>query len=197
MSARRLSGRLIVVWLLLGALLAVVLALEYRDRIAADPTRGAPASDARLLLPVPVAELGALEVTDAGTVHRFERDPDGTWFYHGPHGHGGHAHTHRPDPAMAARIEQGLAAFGRTRIERQVGRAVAGQAYGVTAPRLVILAYRRQEPEPLARYAVGDVAPDTFSRYVDTGGAAGVVTIPTYQVDNLLALIEAVKGTAH
>ena len=40
------------------------------------------------------------------------------------------------------------------------------------------------------------VHPDTVSRYVDVVGAAsGVVTIPNYQIDNLLALIDSVAGS--
>jgi hypothetical protein len=57
----------------------------------------------------------------------------------------------------------------------------------------VILLYRPSATQPLVQYAVGDVAPDTVSRYVDVVGAAsGVVTIPNYQIDNLLALIDSV-----
>jgi hypothetical protein len=43
---------------------------------------------------------------------------------------------------------------------------------------MVILVYRAREAQPLAQYAVGDVAPDAISRYVDAVGGAGVVTIP-------------------
>jgi hypothetical protein len=89
-----------------------------------------------------------------------------------------------------------MAAFGRTRIERQLARDREAGAYGVTAPRIVILAYRRQESQPLVQYAVGDVAPDGVSRYVDVVGGPGIVTIPGYQIDNLLALIDGVKSAA-
>lgn len=42
----------------------------------------------------------------------------------------------------------------------------------------------------LTGYAVGHVAPDTVSRYVMTVDSSAVVTIPNYQIENLLALIE-------
>ena len=48
--------------------------------------------------------------------------------------------------------------------------------------------------QPLAQYAVGDIAPDTLSRYVLVVGSSTVVTIPNYQIDNMLALIDTVAG---
>jgi hypothetical protein len=38
---------------------------------------------------------------------------------------------------------------------------------------------------------VGDLAPDTLSRYVIVVGSSSAVTIANYQIDNLLALIKA------
>ena len=88
-----------------------------------------------------------------------------------------------------------MSAFGRTRIERRVGRERDIAPYGLAAPKVVILVYRPGATQPLAQYAVGDVAPDTVSRYVDVvGGVAGIVTIPNYQIDNLLALVDAASG---
>jgi hypothetical protein len=76
-----------------------------------------------------------------------------------------------------------------------VPRASDPRTYGLTSPRLLILVYRANERQPLAQYAVGDVAADGLSRYVDAVGGAGVVTIPGYQVDNLVALVESVKAS--
>jgi hypothetical protein len=194
-TVRRVSRRVLLVWLALAAVLAVVVVLEYRDVIAARARRGGDA-DAGRLLPVPADQLFALEVADAGTRHRFERDAGGVWFYHGTHGAADAGHTHPADPDASRRIEQAVAAFGRARIERRIGRAAPGATYGVTTPKVVILAYRRDEAQPLAQFAVGDVAPDTVSHYVDIVGGAGVVTIPTYHVDNLLKLIASVKDSA-
>ena len=152
------------------------------------------AADASALLPVPLEQVGALEIANAGTLHRFERDAGGLWFYHGAHAASEATHAHPADPATAARIEQAFQAFGRTRIERQVARGADPRTYGLTAPRMLVLVYRGSERQPLAQYAVGDVAADTVSRYVDVVGGAGVVTIPGYQVDNLAALVAAVSG---
>jgi hypothetical protein len=183
----------VVVWLVFAALIGVVVAVEYRDVMASRSARG-PAVDSRLLVPVPLEQLGAVEIADAGTLHRFERDAAGAWFYHGAHSGAEAAHAHASDAATAARIQQAFQALGRARMERRLPAGGDPRMYGLTAPRVLILVYRAGDRQPLAQYAVGDVAPDTLSRYVDVVGV-GVVTIPSYQIDNLLALVAAVAGT--
>jgi hypothetical protein len=195
MSAGALRRRVVVVWLLLAVLVVAVVVIESTGLVTPRAARES-SEDPRMLLPVPVDQLAALEVADAGMRHRFERDAAGAWFYHGAHGAAEGAHLHASDPAAAERIERALAVFGRTRIERQLPRDREARAYGVMTPRIVILAYRRSDSQPLVQYAVGDVAPDGVSRYVDVVGGAGVVTIAGYQIDNLLALIEGVKSAA-
>jgi len=191
--ARRRRG-LLAVWLVLGVLVATIVGLELADR------RRAPSSavaDGRMLLPVSVAELSAVEIADRGRLHRFERDAAGAWLYHGVHATGEGAHTHTPDPALSARIETALAAFGRTRVERRLAVDADSAAHGLTAPEMVVLVYRRQQSQPLAQYAVGALAPDTVSRYVLQVGAPGVVTIANYQIENLQALVRtAAEGSA-
>jgi hypothetical protein len=186
-ASRRRSG-VVAVWAVLAVLAAAIVVIEYRDR---RPAASGPTTDARLLLPVPVDRLGAFEIADAGRLHRFERDAGGTWFYHGVHAGPGTAHTHRPDPALAQRIGRAIAAFGRTRVERQFALDTDGSPYGLAAPDILVLVYRPDQPQPLAQFAVGAVAPDTASRYVMVVGRPVVVTIPNYQIDNLLALVKA------
>jgi hypothetical protein len=188
LSASRRRTGILAVWTLLAVLAVAIVVIEVRDR---RPAASRPAADARLLLPVPVDQLGALEIADAGRLHRFERDAAGRWFYHGVHAGTTAAHTHRPDPGLAPRIERAVAAFGRTRVERQFALDGDGSPYGLAAPSILVLVYRPDQPQPLAQYAVGGVAPDTASRYVMLVGRPVVVTIPNYQVDNLLALVEA------
>ncbi|HEV8440286.1 MAG TPA: hypothetical protein VGT40_19525 [Methylomirabilota bacterium] len=185
--------RVIAVWAVLAVLMGVVAAIELTDRNRS-PSGRVGVDDPRWLLPLPVDRLGAIEIADAGALHRFERSATGVWFYHGAHSGSEGTHTHPVDPAVAQRIEQALLAFGRTRIERQLPRGSDPKAFGVTAPRMVILVYRPNESQPLVQYAVGDVAPDTASRYVDVIGGSGVVTIPNYQIENLAALVELAKG---
>ena len=192
----RARGRpaLVAVWAVLAVLVVVIVALELRD--AGRAPSGA-AADSHLLVPVPLDELGAVEIAEAGRLHRFERDAAGTWFYHGVHAGGEAAHTHAPDPVLAQRIERAVAAFTRTRTERQFALEPRdAPAYGVATPDIVVLVYRPQQAQPLTQYAVGGVAPDTVSRYVMVVGRPVVFTIPGYQIDNLLALVQAAIASA-
>jgi hypothetical protein len=184
----RPSRRLAAVWLVLAGLVAVIAVLEYLDRRSAG--NGA-ALDPRSLLAAPLDELGAIEIADRGRLHRFERDRGGAWFYHGGHGVATDAHTHDVDPVLAERIDRGFAAFARARVEREFPLDRDSSVYGVAHPDVVILTYRRGQSQPLTQYAVGHVAPDTVSRYVMVVGRPVVVTIPKYQIDNLLELVEA------
>jgi hypothetical protein len=186
-----------VVWLLLLGLVGVIVVIDRADLIGLTRGRSSPdVSRERMLLPVPVDALGAIELAHAGALHRFDRDPAGVWFYHvhaagaGPEG----THAHQTDPGQAERIQTAFAAFGRTRIERQLAVRRPATEYGVTTPELIILVYEPNASKPLAQYAVGDIAPDRLSRYVQVVGNSTVVTIANYQVDNLLALIRAVGG---
>jgi hypothetical protein len=189
-TPRRRRG-VVVIWTLLAALVGLIVVVEYRDRRHA-ASSSADAVDARMLLPVPVDRVGAIEIADAGRLHRFERDANGVWFYHGVHTGGESAHTHAADPALAERIGRTMAAFGRTRLEREFPLGRDGADYGVNTPEVVVVVYRPGQSQPLAQYAIGHVAPDTVSRYVLVVGRPMVATIPGYQVDNLLALVHSV-----
>jgi hypothetical protein len=180
----RLPRRLLAVWLALAALVLLIVLIEYEH------TRE-PGAEESLLLRTPVGELAALELGVAGTVHRFERDPGGAWFYHGPHGVAEAAHAHQPDPAAAQRIAAAFEALGRARIERRLPYERESRQYGIAAPQVVLILYGRGAAQPIAQYAIGDVAPDTFSRYVHRLGSAEVVTIPNYHVANLLSVLSA------
>lgn len=196
--------RVLVVWLVLALLAVGIAFIEYRNRSqlpegAAETIHGAKGS--RMLLPAPIEELGAIEIGHAGTLHRFERDGVGAWFYHGVHAIAQAAHAHQTDPAQAQTIDKAFAALGRTRMERQLKLDVQLGAYGLTSPQMIIIVYAKGNPLPMAQFAVGDVAPDGSSRYVLPVGGNYVVTIANYQIDNLLNLIQAVaekpgKGTS-
>jgi hypothetical protein len=161
--------------------------LEYRER----STSGSAGDDPRALLAAPLDQLGAIEIADRGRLHRFERAASGAWFYHGMHAAGAAEHTHDADPELAERIERAFTVLARTRVEREFPLERDGEAYGISTPDVVILVYRRGDAQPLAQYAVGHVAPDTASRYVLRVGRPVVVTVPGYQIDNLLALVQA------
>jgi hypothetical protein len=174
----------------LAALVVGIVVLEIVDRGGTRDERG---GDPRMLLPMPVEQLAAVEIV-SGRLHRFERGAAGRWFYHGVHAAATPDHTHEDNPAQAERIERAFAAFGRTRIERDFALDREGAAYGLNAPVMVVLVYGPGQPQPLQQYAVGHVAPDTVSRYVHIVGRPVVVTIAGYQVDNLLELVRAVEA---
>jgi len=208
MSTTRRRGHLLLVWGVLAALLGVIVYAERADLMSlweTDDEHGLEAGP-RNLVGVPLEELGAVEIVYHGKVHRFERDAQKQWFYHGAHAAQQAAHTHQSDPEAAARIDKALAAFGRTRIERwlSVDRAAlasmdpkgetpagTGADYGVSVPSMLILLYVPGQVEPIARYAVGDIATDTYSRYIQRLGNPEVMTIANYQITNLQQLIDS------
>ena len=196
MNAGRRS-RLIVVWLVFVVLVGAVILIERTDLMAPEDERqGQEAHEIRMLLPAPLAQLTAVEIGHAGTLHRFERDANGAWFYH-THNQGpepAENHEHQADAAFTQRIDLALAAFGRTRIERDFVLGRDAEAYGIASPDMIVLVYGSGSEQPLAQYTIGDVAPDTFSRYVQAARHDEVVTIPNYQITNLLDLIAAVTG---
>jgi len=189
-----MSTRLIAVWGVLLLLIGAIVAIEMQDRAAAPSARSRPARDPRLLLPIPIDEVGAIEIAYGGAVHRFERDASSAWFYHGAHVQAQAGHVHQADPAMAERIAKAFAGFDRARIERQFPPEKGLDAYGVVRPQMIILVYRPNDPQPLAQYAVGDIAPDTLSRYVMIIGTPVISTIANYQIDNLTGLIQTAGG---
>lgn len=187
-----MSRRLVAVWLLFAALAVAIVLIERQNRVSTSTGEGG--RDVRWLLPAEMTDLGAIEIMHKGTLHRFERDAAGVWFYHGVHTGTEQQHAHNADPAVAAQIEKAFTGFGRTRMERQFPLKVEADEFQVTRPDIFILVYRLKEVQPLARYAVGIVAPDGVSRYVLPVGSTYVVTIANYQIDNLLNLIRAVGG---
>jgi hypothetical protein len=207
-----MSRRLLLVWVLLAVLVGAILYAQRNDLMSAwqKTDDGHGHSGPRDLVQVPLEELSAVEIVERGSVHRFERDGQGLWFYHGAHGALQEAHEHQTDAAAAERIDKAFTAFTRTRIERRfaldfaaLGRSQAERSlvlddnvrdYGVTVPSMLILLYQPGQVEPLARYAVGDVAPDTYSRYVQRLGSQEVVTIANYQIQNLEQLIAALSA---
>ena len=186
----RSRSKLIGIWLVLAALGVAIYFGETRrsKRISAPIER-----DERKLLPLPIESIGAIELMNKGTMHRFERDKAGVWFYHGMHDASKGEHGHQADPKAAELIDKALTAFGRTRRERSFPLKAQADEFGVTRPDLFIMAYQTGSVEPLARFAVGIVTVDNFGRYVLPVGSAEVVTIADFQIKNLLDLIDVLN----
>lgn len=181
------SRRLVAVWAALAVLAGAVAFVELKDRGTA------PAEDEarnqRMLLPASIFDIGAVEILVRGTLHRFERDGTGIWFYHGIHSETEGEHEHQVDPVAAERIDKAMVGFGRTLKERDFPLNTQADEFGVTRPEIFIMVFLPKSTQPLARYAVGTIAPDNLSRYVLPVGDSRVFTIPNYQIDNLLGLI--------
>jgi len=192
LAAMRVRPRLLVVWVVFGILVAAAVVVELADRTTSSEATAERSAD--MLLAVPIADVGAIEVGHSGTLHRFERNRDGVWFYHGAHGNSEAAHEHQPDPAKADTIAKSLSGLTRARIERRLPPDAGGAKYGFASPRMLIVVYRVNEPRPFAQYAVGEVAPDSFSRYVQKAGSNEAVTIANYQIENLLKLVESMRN---
>jgi hypothetical protein len=195
-----MSRRLVFVWLLLAALVAAIFFLDRGTHLFESEEEhaahsGVPSGDRRLL-PAPMVDLAAIEVAYGGALHRFERDAQGAWFYHA-HATNPEAvanHTHVADAQVAQRIAKAFAGLENARLEREFPNDPTAD-FGVTAPEMFLVVYGRESgTAPLARYAMGTLAPDNFSRYVLPSGSAKVVTIANYQFDNLVALIKDMQG---
>lgn len=183
-----MSRRLAVVWVAVAVLAGLVAFDAWKER-SMSSTPEEDALDDRALLPASIFQIGAVEILNKGTLHRFERDPSGKWFYHGIHAEAQAQHEHTVDPAAAERIEKAMTGFGRTRKERDFPLNTQADEFGVTRPEIFIMTYLPGSTQPLSRYAVGVVAPDGLSRYVLPVGSTTVVTIPDFHIDNLLQLI--------
>ncbi len=196
MSAGRIRPRLVAVWVLVAALIGVIVVVELKERASEELEMVGLGGRERMLLSESADHVGALEVVAAGAMHRFERDPAGTWYYHEAHAKVDGVHGHRNDPALAETIANAVRAFGSARREREFRLDPAENTFGVTTPSMVILAYRPNETQPMAQFAVGDLAPDGVSRYVLLVGSDHVVSLAGYQIENLSKLVETAKASA-
>lgn len=189
MSQRR--GKVALIWIAVLALAAVIFVKERELALSVEQPEG---HDPKWLVPVALEEIGALEILRKGQLHRFERDDKGIWFYHGQQDDPNiKDHAHRADPLAATTIAQAVAMFVRTRKEQPIPLQPGKDEYGVSRPDILIMVYQPKKSEPVARFSVGMVSPNGYSRYVLAVGANEAVTIPEYQITNLMAMIDAVS----
>ncbi|MBX9633214.1 MAG: DUF4340 domain-containing protein [Burkholderiales bacterium] len=200
MTAPRPRRKVVAVWAVLFILVGIIIAVQLADRSAerADATYEAQGGDrSRMVVPVLMADIGAVEIAHAGALHRFERDPAGLWLHHGPHAPTAEpAQGHQADPVLAEKIAKAFGGLGRAKFERDFPFDPKGQDYGVLNPATLVLLYRKGEQQPLVQYAIGDMAPDGVSRYVLKIGASQVDTLPEYHVQNLVSLVQAMTEPA-
>ena len=177
-NLRWLAGAIVVVGA--GALAYVALAPDEAPK--------------RRLLPMPLAEVSALEIVVDGQLHRFDRDADRAWYYHrhkNPNAEES-PDQHVADPDMAATIAEGLERFSRATIERTVAVGAPGEAYGVTRPPVIATLYAAGEARPAIHLMIGDRVPGEANRYLLIQDYATIVTIPERHVIDLTDLVAAV-----
>lgn len=140
----------------------------------------------RFLVPLPMADVAAVEIFVRGQPYRFERDPAGAWLLH-QHALGDEpGQVHRADPGQSERIAQTLAAFGRTRIERTIARGERADAYGLVDPEAIIALFTGDAAQPPITFTVGDLAPDDLGRYVLMPDRTEIVTIADTEITTLV-----------
>jgi len=182
--------QLLLVWGLV-TVLAVVIGIEETRR--AQQVEVSTTRSEKFLLPLPLEQIGAIEILRKGKLHRFERDETGAWLYHGQQDEAhAAAHTHRADPLVASTIAQAITMFSRTQKEQPIPLKPGQDEYGVSRPDILVMVYALKATDPITRLAVGTVSPDGYSRYVLPVGANEAVTIAEYQITNLVAMIDAV-----
>jgi hypothetical protein len=188
-----IKPKLVAVWGTLAALIALIVYVDSTDRAAHREMMLNPPMDTRSLLPLPIEQIGAIEIAHAGMLHLFERDIAGDWFYHGVHAETEEEHEHATDPEAAERIAYSFDGLNRALIERRLAMNPQDDVYGISRPEMVIMVYASARHSPIAQYTVGDIAPDVLSRYVLISGQSEVITIPEYQIENLVGLIKQMK----
>lgn len=172
-----------IIWGVLAVLLVMVAVIEFNDRSSPpvrDDGHGHSSSGPSMLMPAPMEEIDAIEIAAAGNLHRFSRDANNAWFYHGIHAGPEEVHEHVPDPVMSEIIGKSFGLLGRARIERRF-ELTDDDPFGVTKPEMIILVYVTDLVTPRIKYSVGDLAPDELSRYVHIVAGSGVVSIPGYK----------------
>lgn len=185
------SGRLTTT-LWLAVLVLAAAAVVWQAVRPASPA--APDEDnvaAVRLVTAPEASWSAVELLGPDGLQRFERDTANRWLKHAEVAGEAADHQHRSDAASAERIAAVFSTFSRTGIERSLAvDPGALAAYGLERPLLIVL-IRGAEGRPVLTLEVGNVAPDGLSRYVRLPRDGSVLTIPGYQIEGLISLMQA------
>ena len=149
---------------------------------------------AKLLLPVSIGQLWAIEIVSRGALYRFERDPAGRWFHHvGQHVHLPGGLVHQADPTLAPLIETELTGLDRLSIARIVARhpdAAGLASAGLEHPATILLLYSRDTAGPVARIEFGNPAADGLDRYARIQQSDVLVVVSDDAARHLAALLQ-------
>lgn len=148
----------------------------------------------KLLLPVSITQIWAIEIVSRGALYRFERDPAGLWFHHiGQHVHLPGGFVHHADLSLAALIEAELTGLERLPIARIVARHpdAAGLAgAGLDHPATILLLYSRDNAGPVARIELGNPAADGLGSYALIQQSDALAIVPDDAARHLATLLQ-------
>jgi acylphosphatase len=170
------------------------LVFDMARRLKGKASTAVASRSADLLLPVSMAQVGAIEIVTSGKLTRFERDPAGLWFRHlGQHTHAAGSNVHVADPAQAPIIDAAFRAFDAAVAETRVGPGDTAHLtqYGLALPTLIVLFYARDSSTPLTRLEFG-VSADELDRYARLAPDGPVVTVAEFEPRRLIELLKAV-----
>ncbi len=149
-----------------------------------DGHRSDEAPAPRLLVPLAIDDVAAVEIYARDKAYRFERDPTGAWLLHW-HAPGEDPNTvHRADPAQSGRIATALAAFSQTRILATVASGAPGDTYGLVDPAAIIILFTQDKARPPLDFTVGNLA--DLGRYLQLPDHKEIVAVPDDQIKSLI-----------
>ena len=192
------ASKSLLIWIILIGLICFILVINFKDKSDETGLLQSVIYTAKMhdkfLFKKRVGSIGAIEIAMSGKLHRFERNETNDWFYHKPHTETELDIIHKVDRKKSQEIAYVLKGFGRTQKERNFELIANSDEFGVVSPSIFILIYEKpQDQSPSMKLAIGDIAPDSVSRYIRVNQSQKVVTIPDYQISNLLELIEQNK----
>jgi hypothetical protein len=210
MSAHPVRCRLVVIWVVLGGLLAGIVVHEATDIFDPKPLLR---TDSLPMFQFSEPELTRVDVMYQGQPATLMRHAAGDWFpHHGSHRHDHHhgetaagraesklAHSHAADHQQATEIAQRLALMSRMRADRRVRPEQDLKHYGLDNPQAIIAFYGRQgkgieASQLLDVLSVGDLLPTQYAYYAMRAGDTELSLIPRYYIALLLA---SVFGAEH
>jgi hypothetical protein len=206
MRARLVRHRLVVIWVVVGGLLAGIVVHEATDIFDPKPL---PRTGSLPMFQFSEPELGRVDVMYKGQPATLMRNAAGDWLsHHGNHRHGETvtdqgeaklAHPHAADRQQATEIAQRLALMSRMRADRRVRPEQTLEHYGLDNPQAIIAFYGRQgrgidASQLLDVLSVGDLLPTQYAYYAMRAGDTELSLIPRYYIALLLA---SVFGAEH
>ena len=205
MRARPIRRRLVVIWVVLGGLLAGIVVHEATDIFDPKPQQR---TDSLPMFQFSEPELTRVDVMYKGQPATLMRNAAGDWFpHHGSHRHDHRhgetatgqdesklTHSHAVDRQRATAIAQRLALMSRMRADRRVRPEQELEHYGLDNPQAIIAFYGGQgkgigASQLLDVLSVGDLLPTQYAYYAMRAGDTELSLIPRYYIALLLASV--------